>query len=87
MEERATTVFAAVSLANEVDASESCLMGQVHDLLLVLSVPDEVRAAAQRAFSWSAFATSMNGERRAVRLGIGHCNTRQIERKHGVFIK
>lgn len=83
MEERAATVFAAVAFPNKVDAGESRLMRQVHDLLLVLAMADEVLAAAQLTLPWSAFATSVNGERRAISLGVGHGNTRQIERQHG----
>ena len=87
MEERATTVFAAVAFPNKVNAGKTCLMRQVHDLLLVLSMANEVRTAAQLTLLWSAFATGVNGERRAVRFGIGHGDTRQVERQHGVNAK
>lgn len=86
MEERAAAVFAAVAFPNKVNAGKSRLVRQVHDLLLVLSMANEVLAAAQLAFGWSAFAASVNGERRAIRLGVGHCNTWQVERQHGKWI-
>ena len=87
MEERSAAVFAAVAFPNKVDASESSLMRQVHHLLLVLPMANEALAAAQLTLFWSAFTTRMNGERRAVRLGVGHGDTRQVERQHGVNAK
>ena len=87
MEERAAAILAAIPLTGQVNAGKACLMRQIHDLLGVLAVTDEFGAAAEGTFLRPAFAASMDGERRAVRLGVGHYNTRQVERQHGVFIK
>lgn len=87
MEERPAAVLAAVAFPNKVNAGKTGLMRQVHHLLLVLPVANEVRAAAQQAFFWSAFASRMDGERRAVRFSVCHCNTRQVEWPHGVNAK
>jgi hypothetical protein len=70
-----------------MDAGVSTLMWKVHHLLDALAVADEVRATAKHTFSWSAFATSVNGENGTIGFGVGHSNTGQVDGQHGVSAK
>jgi hypothetical protein len=69
MKERGSAVFAPISLAGEMDTGKPTLIGEIHNILFVLSMSNEILAAASIATKRPALAAGIDGEGGA----IGFC--------------
>lgn len=76
MKEGASAVLAAVTFTSKLDACESALVGQVHDLLNMLAVAYEVGATADGTGIWLARTPCMNRKRGAICLCRSHDDAR-----------
>jgi len=83
VEECGATVGASPAFAREMNAGESPVVGQVHDVLLVGSMCVECRGAAFRARFCLALAPGVDREQAIILVGVGYDDAGQVNGKHG----